>query len=1065
MSFPDPSGLPNAYRRALPDSAERLVFAEGTYLQGANLNELAELERRRSRSVGNMVAKNGDRIDGADAIVVPNDPPTTATLTLAAGRLYIDGRVRSVAARTITGVSMTGDVLIGVRLVRTYVTHEEDPTLLGPHPGSEAEGEPGAALETVAISWALASDGQPGEFYQVYLLSNSTIIDQTPPPVLSGVQQVVAIYDSQLNGNYIVDGCVVTPLGKIGGQQVFSISAGTANVRGFKRTREASSRFAVTEEPDIETVTAEPQTFTGPTNGSTVVTVARPPIASVLGAIVVKRVTETVTRGAVVGGLDPLGNASVVEIETVSQGAVTFVQGTDYVRANDSVSWAPNNAEPANGSTYTVTYLYNAAVTPTAVTDTTLTVSGGVNGRAVLVSYTSKVPRIDLICLDDTGQAAYVKGIAARRGRIAPITPTSLLKLCEVDNNWLTLPTVTNNGTYRTTQDQHAQIQRILEMVLRQMDRFNTMTRVRELTPVAAESIFTDNLVDDFYRDAGAAQTAAIVDGSLQLAVDVVQIVRMNADPVMLASTPAVAVRQDLKTACLKINPYANFTSMPAALTLNPPTDFWTQQVTTFTSPVTREIAAGLTPAEFAFNEVVDERSVAASTLRSISVAFTISGFAAGENLATLTFDGIDVKPPGTQTANGAGVITGTFTIPSGVPVGRRRVRAVGAASPEPSFAEAIFAGEGTIDIATMRRVTLVQRQAPPAVAPPIGETGERGNDPLAQTFSVPTEIMCPGVDAWICAIGNRANGVRVNLVTVENGIPTTTILAEAFIPMATPQVGDLIQARWPIPVYLVPDREYAFVWLTDDATHSLSAAVLGQVDPTTQVRVAQQAYTVGVALASSNRSTWTPLQETDLAFRAIKSVFSPTTRTVDLWTGLVTDATDFQIRAAVELPNGSCSLRFEIVRAGGAIIRLAAGQTVSLTESITETITVRAVLSGSADVSPILYPGATLLVGRIRTTGTYITRAFNMGTSVTMKAIFAALLPAGSGVTVDVDNGDNNWQAMTADGSITLSGGWSDRKWRRNSWTAATGRLRISMTGGPGARPAIAGIRAYPYI
>ena len=86
--------------------------------------------------------------------------------------------------------------------------------------------------------------------------------------------------------------------------------------------------------------------------------------------------------------------------------------------------WAPAGTEPAASSTYQVTYRYNVAVVPDSITPTAITVSGGVAGTQLLVTYKSKLPRTDLLCLNDLGDTAYVKGVSARKGAVPPIAPT-----------------------------------------------------------------------------------------------------------------------------------------------------------------------------------------------------------------------------------------------------------------------------------------------------------------------------------------------------------------------------------------------------------------------------------------------------------------------------------------------------------------------------------------------------------------------------------------------------------------------------------------------------------------
>lgn len=1061
MAFEHPSGLPATYDRAASAPARsRMVWPEDVFIQGADLNELQSLETRRNRRVGNMVAKDGDRISGAEAIV----DVEAGTVTLGAGRVYISGDVREIAAAILSGVPMTGEVTVGVRLLATTTTHEEDPTLLGLHPGTWAEGEPGAARIQESIAWAIEGDDQEGVYFSVYLLRDGTIIDQSPPPSLTGVNQQIARYDHDAHGHYIVDGCDVVAIGKVGGDQIFSIQAGTANILGFKRIREAALRHSETEAPDLESIAAEPHTFTGTTGGTATIPVSRAPIGSVTAVVMVKRVTQVVTRGGVPGGLDALANASVVEIESVVQGGTTYVATTDYVLAGGSVSWAPAGAEPAGASTYSVTYLYNASVIPDAVTSTGVTVTGGVNGRAVYISYNSKLPRIDLMCLDQAGRPVYVKGLSGRNISLAPIAPILLLKLAEVHNDWLGTPTIVNNGVRNYTFAAQRRLFNRLIDILDQFDRSEAQRDILAREPVAKKGIFTDTFVDDFYRDQGAAQTAACNRGVLELAIDDILNLRLGTAPITLDYTEEVIIRQEKATSIRKINPYANFEPMPASITIEPGVDYWTEEDVDWTSPVTMEFhaAPNQPPGQSIIQEVTDIRRQAARFLRQISVTAKIRGFGGGENLATLTFDGINVKPGGTQTANGSGSLDVTFTVPANVPIGTRVVRATGAAG---SFAETIFVGEGTVDIYTMRRVTLVTLTPPTPPPPPEVEFDwgwTASGDPLSESFALPEGRHIIGIDLKIGAIGNPDNAIRVQLRSMVNGYPGPDVFADVLVDMHGREVGDIVQPRFRGPVFCSSDREHCFVVLTDDDTHALAMARLGDVDPETQQRVSAQPYTVGVMFDGSNNRTWTAIQDGDLWFRVVAAKFSPATKTVNLWTGAFTNISDVLVRGTVELPDARTRFRYELVRATGQIIPLAPGQDVAFPEFVTETVTLRAVLQGDEKVSPLLYPGTLLAAGRIRTTGTYISRLFDMGSAVKVAALFASMIPAGATVSVDCDSGNGSWQALSAVSSGTLGGGWSEPKYEKASFTAATGRIRLTLNGGPGARVQAARLRAY---
>lgn len=1111
MAYEHASGLPNAYDRAdvFPD-AQEVVFAESAIVQGANFNELQSVARRRSNRVANLTVKDGDRIDGCDIIL----DPTNTRVLLAAGHVYVAGDVRPVSAATLNGIAQTGDVRIGVRLVRTLITSDDDPRLLGLQPGTAAETEPGASMVLERVAWAVEGDSQPGDFFAVYLLRNGVVIDQTPPTILSGVNAAIAAYDRDAHRNYIVEGCEVTALGRAGTYQLFSIQAGVANIMGYKRSRQSALRVVQQEDPDLELIAAEPHTLTAATGA--VVAVNQPPIAVVESAVVVKEVTQTgVVRGTTAGGTDALAHASVVAIVSVVQGGTTFVAGTDYVLQGDGVSWSPTGAEPVASSTYTVTYRYNAQVVPDAITDTAVTLSGGVVGTTALITYRSKIPRVDLLCLDQDGNAVYVKGISARFNALAPLAPTMLLKLAEVANDWYNLPAITNNGTHAMPYDELAALKRL---VLKMADQFDRQVLVSDVrwSASSADGIFTDTFADDTYRDQGAPQTAAVVGGSLQLAVDLVGVTRLGTGFVTLEYTDEVVLSQDQATSSMRVNPFANLVRLPAGLKIEPATDFWTEQQAQWTSPVTQEFAIpselpdGSVLGTTTVNEVVSERSEVATTLRRISIGYTISGFGVGEILSRLTFDGIDVRPAGTTVGDANGRITGTFTVPANVPTGRRIVRAEGAAG---SYAEAVFVGEGSIEIDVMRQVTLTQRAAPMPVqivqvqqpiyntvveqpiiqqtivqqtvnpvtlvtqtivqqtvidpGPPATPTGVAGfitpggHDPLAQTVTLPEPRQITGVDFVVRRIGDPAHGIRVQICEVEAGIPTTPI-AEFFLSMQGVAVGARIGGNFDVPVFRSADREHAIVWMTDDPDHEIAIAQIGDLDTATQTFVASQAYTAGTLLASSNHMTWTPVQNADATFRERAAKYTATSRTVVLGTVALVQVSDLIVRGTVELPSAATTFRYEVVRADGSVIKAAPGQVIQFDDYVSETVTIRAVLTGTAKLSPVLYPGTLVVAGKIRQTGDYVTRLFPMGSNVTARALFAARLPSGAAVSVSIDKGDGNWVAMTAGGARVLGQGWTEPTFQKTAWTTAQGRLRLQLSGGPAARLALARLRAY---
>lgn len=1066
------SGLANTFDRSPSRPLDaRIVVPEGAYVQGADINELQAIEARRNRRVGNMVASDGGRIDGA-AIVLSVDHADTTKLQalLAAGEIYAAGDVRVVEAATITGIPGTGTSTVGIRIVTTLVTYETDPSLVGLGAGTVGEGEPGAAREIETASWSRENDGRPGDYYPVYSLRDGAVIDERLAPDLSGVNAVVAAYDMDAHGHYIVSGCEVTALGVIDGNQVFSIQPGVANIRGFKRSRSYALRHAEPETPELEIVSAETHLY--PATVPAVITLRRPPAATIEQVVIQKRATETVVRGSVPGGVDALGHGSVVAIESVAQGG-TQIEANAYALAGDGVSWAPAGTEPAASSTYQVTYRYNAAIIADAITPTAITISGGVVGTQVLVTYKSKLPRIDLLCLNETGETAYVRGVSARKGAVPPLAPSALLKLAEIRNDWLNRPVVTNNGTHSIVFESQARYNTRVRDLL---DVVNVMALEHDARGRSASirGIFVDPLLDDFGRDQGAPQTAAIVDGCLTLAVDLVGTVLLGTSPETLPWNEEVVVAQLMATSSMRINPYANFERMPSDLRLEPAVDFWTDVVTEWTSASTAEftsvtdaVPAGTVTAATVITEVAAaDRNEVATLLRQISITATVVGFLIGERLDALTFDGVSVLPAPAPTADAAGKIVVTFMIPPGVPTGTRLVHAEGAAG---SIAEALYVGEGTVTVQTLRQVTLVTRAVRATVVNITNVTNVtqgRSTDPLAQTWLLSEARQIVGSDVRVAAIGSADHGIRLQLSGARDGTPTSEVEAQDYLPMAGVQVGDWLEARWPVPVHVPAVDERAIVILTDDAAHALSIAKLGDViehPDGSQSVVAAQPSTIGVCQSSSNRRTWTPHNDRDLTHRIVAARYTATERVITLGTVDLVEVSDLVIRAGIELPTDETSVFFRVIRASGETLTVAAGQTIEFTEFVTETITIHAVLRGTATLSPILWPGVSVGLGRIRTTGTYVSKAFNAKAApATLRALAAVNLPAGSALSAHFDGANEDWTAMALSGAETLDAGWTEPAFEAAGVTSPTLRVRFTITGGPAARPLVARPRAY---
>ncbi|WP_102830733.1 DUF4815 domain-containing protein, partial [Bartonella bovis] len=750
------SGLPFAIDRSVgKDEQQSVVFyGERPFIQSAELNEVQTIIRGRHDRLGRLVAKEGDRIERADAFV----DQEKQKVTLTEGKIFIAGDIFPVSEAILNNVPMLGRVEIGVKLQKKWVTHEDDPQLLGQIPGTLAEGEPGAARETAKLVWALENDKQEGAFFPVYVLQDGTLIDQKPPSLLEPALQAIATYD-RAHGHYIVNGCRVTALGPNDGKQIFSIEEGEANINGFKHKRLAALRHEEPEDYSESIVPSETHLFTSKKakaikSDETSFTFETYyfPIATVHSILLTKEKTTNVTRGAVASGRDGVPDKSVVNFIKVVQGDKEFKEGVDFKKTGDTIDWSLSGDEPKPGSTYEVTYHYRAKVNADKITAREITVSDGTQGGDIIVSYTYKLPRIDRIGLNSQGGVVYIQGISADNP-IAPSVPDDILSLATITNNWLDYPRVDNNGTrVAPYTEMWRYFNRVLELDrLLQLERIKSNVDSKE--PVSKKGMIADPFLDDNLRDEGIEQTGAIGHGLLRLAIEPTFYHATLNEPVTLDWENEVIIAQELMTACEKINPYQNFDPLPGTLALTPATDFWSVQRTDWLSGVTNELSMGKRPGGGRETEVKDElvstHQEKIDFLRQIDLNFKIEGFGKGEVLDSLTFDGVSILPKETLTANAQGVIEGQFKIPKDITAGTKNVVAVGKGK---TIATGLFTGQGVIDVQVMRRVTTVRVW--------------KKSDPQAQVFTPDETRQITGIDFHICKIGNRSHDLMIDLVT-----------------------------------------------------------------------------------------------------------------------------------------------------------------------------------------------------------------------------------------------------------------------------------------------------------
>lgn len=635
------------------DRYDEILFRAGKHSQSAELNEVQSTLIDRLKRIADAVFKDGAVISGT--------PPTISgtTINCPLSLIYLRGAVRQVPARTFT-IPATGLVRVGVYLLEEEITEVQDPDLRNPAVGTRGYTEPGAGRLRITPTWGREGDGSTGVFYPVWTVIDGALLSQAGTNTGDAFSEALARYDRESNGSYIVTGLSVTALGLAAGVNAFSVKDGTGNIYGYKIDKLAATRLTYAEDPDLETVTSEPDTFTGTTGGSATISMNRYPLESILGVVITREKTVTLTRGGVSGGLDTLPDVSVLSIQSITQGATTYQSPRDYVLNGDKVDWSPSGTgaiEPATGSTYTVTYRYLGSVTPTAVDlqAGTFTVTGAVNGTLVLSDYRWKVPRYDRLCIDREGNFSRIKGISSRFNPLPPAIPANLLNLATIEQRWGLTPVVINDGIRAIPFDQLERMRSLIVDLydLVALERLKTDISSRE--PSSKRGIFVDPFLDDDMRDQGLTQSAAIVDGTLQLPIapTVYRAPDNNAQDWMLPYTEEIILEQTRQTGSSPINPYQAFNPIPAAITLTPAVDRFVQIDTIWTSPATQQIRTFMgTTGRYSEattvttrTELLSESQRPAEFLRQIQINFSLEGFDPGETLTEVKFDGIVVTP------------------------------------------------------------------------------------------------------------------------------------------------------------------------------------------------------------------------------------------------------------------------------------------------------------------------------------------------------------------------------------------------------------------------------------
>lgn len=157
--------------------------------------------------------------------------------------------------------------------------------------------------------------------------------------------------------------------------------------------------------------------------------------------------------------------------------------------------------------------------------------------------------------------------------------------------------------------------------------------------------------------------------------------------------------------------------------------------------------------------------------------------------------------------------------------------------------------------------------------------------DPLAQTFLVSNTDHASGVyitsiDLCFASKTTTDLPVWIELRSVVNGYPTNTVIPGTKVFKSPDEVAlansgnsyEMTTFTFDYPIYLQPG-EYSFAVLSNSNDYEVYVAEMGRLDIKTGELISAQPYT-GSMFKSQNGSTWTAVQEADLAFDIKRAVF-----------------------------------------------------------------------------------------------------------------------------------------------------------------------------------------------
>ena len=201
---------------------KQILFRAGDTIQSAELNEMQTTLKNDLATIANRFIGNGDFISGGEVIVDRTDTGVIDgngdilydySINCSSGIFFAESEYISIPEITLTQTSVTeanANFKIGAYIHYSNALEGEDPSLLDPAVGSRNFGQPGAGRLKIVGEWAFDTVGEDtnNQFYIKWEIQNGLVqYNEIPETEFTRrVTDIVAEYDREANGNYVVDG-------------------------------------------------------------------------------------------------------------------------------------------------------------------------------------------------------------------------------------------------------------------------------------------------------------------------------------------------------------------------------------------------------------------------------------------------------------------------------------------------------------------------------------------------------------------------------------------------------------------------------------------------------------------------------------------------------------------------------------------------------------------------------------------------------------------------------------------------------------------------------------------